>query len=250
MGTPAAGPADVVRFLVFDIETRVDKSLLNTIEYPGEGLSDAEAYDRRRAELTESFGSDFVPVSYHVPVSIVLGTVDPQYVLRSVDVLGADLLTEAEMTRVFWSRVESLAGTLVSFNGRGFDLPVMELQALRHGCQAPRYFNDKNGLRSRWGGRHYDLHEFFTNSGAARLRGGFDLLCKISGLPGKGEVAGADVQRLWEAGRYDEVHRYCRSDVIQTYFLLLRAERMRGNLSQEAFRHAEELSAPFLAAAS
>lgn len=247
MGATAAGAADGVRFLIFDIETRVDKALLNAVEYPGEGLSDARAYERRRAEIAgQTGGGDFVPLTYHVPVSIVFAAVDSRYVLRSVEELRGDVLGEAQMTREFWRRVDPFGGQLVSFNGRGFDLPVMELQALRHGCEAPRYFNEKNGLRSRWGGRHYDLYEFFTNSGAARLRGGFDLVCKLAGLPGKGEVSGSDVQQLWDAGRYDEVHRYCRSDVIQTYRLLLRVERMRGNLTAEAMRRAEEASAPFL----
>ncbi len=233
-------------FVVFDIETRVDKALLRTTQFRGEEVSDQEAYDRLRAELRgQSEGRrEFVPLSYHVPISIALGTAGADYVLREVEVLKADELGETGVVRRFWERLESFEGTLVSFNGRNFDLPVLELQALRHGCVAARYFNERNGLRAR-AGRHYDLYDFLTNSGAVRLRGGFDLLAQLVGLPGKGDVAGADVQGLWEAGRWHEIHRYCVRDVIQTYFLLLRVEHLRGRLSGERLHEVEAATQAF-----
>ena len=134
--------------------------------------------------------------------------------------------------QAFWARLEAFDGTLVSFNGRGFDLPVLELQALRHGCSAPRYFSERNGLRVRFG-RHFDLYDWFINAGASRLRGGLDLVAKLVGLPGKGEVSGADVQMLWERGQWEQIHHYCRDDVLQTYFVFLRVEHLRGRLSAE-----------------
>ena len=233
-------------YLIFDIETRIDKALVRATQFRGEALGDAEAYERMREQLRResSRGSDFFPLSFHVPISVALGSVGADYLLRQVDILQADVLGEAGLTRAFWEHIEAFEGTLVSFNGRTFDLPVLELQALRHGCVAGRYFNQRNGLRARFG-RHYDLYDFLTNTGAARLRGGLDLLAKLVGLPGKGEVAGSDVQALWEAGRLDAIHRYCREDVIQSYFLFLHVEQMRGRLSAQRMSELEEATRAF-----
>jgi predicted PolB exonuclease-like 3'-5' exonuclease len=245
MGANDAGGAPSHGFLIFDIETRVDKALLRAVQFPGEAIGDELAYQREKEEMRrQSPGREFFPVSFHVPVSIALGAVDERYRLAEVEVWGADQMGDGGLVDAFWKRLESFEGTLVSFNGRGFDLPVLELQALRHGCAAPRYFNERNGLRARYG-RHFDLYDFLTNGGAARLRGGLDLAARLVGLPGKGDVSGADVQSLWEAGRYDVVHRYCRHDVIQTYFLLLHVEHLRGRLSREQLTEARAAARSF-----
>ncbi len=235
-------------FLIFDIETRVDKALVRETQFAGAGLDDEAAYQRMRDNLRqESDGrSDFFPATFHVPISIALGSAGDDYALQGVEVLGADTLGEAGIVRAFWERLEAFDGTLVSFNGRGFDLPVLELNALRHGCVAARYFGERNGLRQRFG-RHCDLYDLLTNTGAVRLRGGLDLLAKLVGLPGKIGVAGGDVQALWEAGQFDTINRYCARDVIQTYFLLLRVEHMRGRLSTEQLQAVEAGAAPFRA---
>jgi len=122
---------------------------------------------------------------------------------------------------------------------------VLELQALRHGCSAPRYF-ERDGLRARQG-RHCDLHDWFTNSGAARVRGGLDLIAKLMGLPGKGGVSGADVQVLWERGCWQDIHRYCRDDVLQTYFIFLRVEHLRGRLSAAELKRVEAATSAYRA---
>jgi hypothetical protein len=232
-------------FLVFDMETRVDKGLLRTVQYRGEALSEDAAYERMRDELRRD-GGDFFPLTLQVPISIAFGEADDDHVLQRVEVLGADALGEAGLVRAFWARLEAFEGTLVSFNGRGFDLPVLELHALRHGCSAPRYFGERNGLRGRMG-RHCDLYDWLTNLGASRLRGGLDLVAKLIGLPGKREVSGADVQVLWERGRWAEIHRYCRDDVLQTYFILLRVAHLRGHLSAEQLAHAEMVTRSYRA---
>jgi hypothetical protein len=134
----------------------------------------------------------------------------------------------------------------VSFNGRAFDLPVLELQALRYGCPAPRYFNEKYGHRYRYSEeRHYDLFDFLSNAGAYRIRGGFNLLARLIGLPGKAWIDGSMIQGLWEAGQLRTIHDYCRQDVIQTYDLFLRIELMRGRLTPDTYQLASEAAASF-----
>ena len=220
-----------MRFAIFDIETRIDKTLVKAVFHRHEDIGEEEAFQKTREQIIarSRSGSDFFPVAFHVPVAIVIGDVDDDRVLTRVDLLapGGD---EKALVCAFWDRLEQFRGTLVSFNGRGFDLPVLELAALRHGCRIPRYF--KEGFRYRYSDEaHYDLYDFMTNTGMYSVRGGFHLLANLIGLPGKGDVDGADVQGLWEAGRLVEIEAYCRRDVVQSYFLFLRMELLRGRIT-------------------
>jgi len=237
-----------VHFAIFDVETRIDKALVKAVLHRHEEIGDEEAYERTRAQIVarSRTGQDFFPLAFHVPVSIVIGEVNDERVLTGVQVLGADGYSEAGIVHEFWDRLERFRGTLVTFNGRNFDLPVLELAALRHGCVMPRYF--KGGFRYRYSDEaHYDLYEFVTNFGAYSVRGGFHLLAQLVGLPGKGAVDGAGVQALWESGRLADIHAYCRRDVIQTYFLFLRLELMRGRITAQQHAAALAASEPFRA---
>lgn len=223
-----------MRYLVFDIETRIDKTLVREVFYGGEGIGEEEAVARLRAKLLEENGRDFFPVTCHVPISIAVGEVDDHLRLVRLETLSGEG-GEAGMVREFWQRLERFDGTLVTFSGRNFDLPVLELQALRLGLAVPRYFNEGRRYRGRNADRHCDLFEFFSNSGAYRLRGGLDILARLAGLPGKTGLHGSEVQAAWEAGRLDDIHRYCRDDVLQTYLLFLRAEVLRARLEPTRF---------------
>lgn len=237
-------------FAVFDIETRVDKRLLNQALCAGESLSDEDAFQKFREGLrARRGGSDFFPLSLHIPISIAIGDVGADRVLRSVESLALSDYSEEALAREFWARAERFPGCLVTFNGRRFDFPVLELAALRYGIAAPAHFAEgANSPRARYTSeRHLDLFDYLTNFGASGgIRGGMDLLLKMIGLPGKMEIDGAQVQELYEQGRLDEIHRYCRSDVVQTYFLFLRVELMRGRIDEAAYRHARQTSAHFL----
>jgi predicted PolB exonuclease-like 3'-5' exonuclease len=262
---------DAVQFAIFDVETRIDKGLVKAVYFPREAgdhpeVSEEEAYEQARKQLiaenqrypagrfpaghypagTEGRPPAFFPISFHVPISIAVGHVNEERALITVETLGEENYSEEGIVRAFWQRVERFHGALVSFNGRNFDLPVLELQALRYGYQAPRYFNEKYGHRYRYSEeRHYDLYDFLTNNGMYRIRGGFNLLTRLIGLPGKGEIDGSMVQGLWEEGRLAEIDRYCRHDVIQTYFLFLRIELVRGRINPEQYAQALELTTSF-----
>jgi predicted PolB exonuclease-like 3'-5' exonuclease len=235
-------------FAIFDIETRIDKELIRSVMYPHDEVTEEEAYQRFRQQISAERDnrSDFLPIAFHVPISIVVGNVTGDHTLTAVEVLCAQEYSEEAIVCEFWRRVEIFPGTLVSFNGRAFDLPVLEMQALRYGCQAPRYFNEKYGHRYRYSEeRHYDLFDFLSNMGVHRVRGGFNLLARLIGLPGKTWVDGSMIQALWEAGELGLIHTYCRQDVIQTYGLFLRVELMRGRLTPEAYQAAWEAATPF-----
>jgi 3'-5' exonuclease len=197
-----------------------------------------------RQQLQAEQGNDFFPLSFHIPISIAVGQVNDERVLTAVETLHETDYSEETIVRTFWQRLERFPGLLVTFNGRGFDLPVLELQALKYACSAPRYFSGKARNRYVEEG-HYDLYDFLTNYGVHRLRGGFNVLAKLIGLPGKTEIDGSMVQQLWEEKRLAEIHRYCRHDVIQTYFLFLRVELTRGRLTPAQYDQALAHSAAF-----
>jgi predicted PolB exonuclease-like 3'-5' exonuclease len=228
-----------MRFAVVDIETRIDKRLLRDSLYPGEQMDEQQAYLRLREEL----GGGFFPTSLHVPISIAVGNVNEDHILESVESLAVEPYSEVGLVRDFWRRAEHFSGCLVTFNGRGFDLPVLELQALRHGVSAPAHFAQRS---RRSDDHHLDLQDFLTNHGDFRIRGGLNLLMKSIGMPGKTGIDGSRVQELFEAGRMDEIHRYCRSDVIQTYFLFLRVELVRGRIDQARHQKALDTCSRFI----
>jgi 3'-5' exonuclease len=235
-----------LQYAIFDIETRIDKGLVNESQFRGRNLSDDQAYDELRRALVDERGTDFFPLSFHVPVSIAVGLVSQDHQLQSVESLAEAGYSEERLVREFWDRVERFKGCLVSFNGRQFDLPVLELGALRYGCAVPSYFGEDSTIRRRYQlGKHLDLYEFITNFGAYRVRGGFDLLLRTIGMPGKGSIDGSQVQELWQAGRLVEIHEYCRRDVIQTYYLFLRIELVRGSVTAERYRQLLEQTSDF-----
>jgi predicted PolB exonuclease-like 3'-5' exonuclease len=144
------------------------------------------------------------------------------------------------ITERFWRGWEVYQRpTLVSFNGRTFDIPLMELAAFRFGLSLPAWFDVQartyDQPRNRYNiGAHLDLHDMLTNFGASRFNGGLNLAANLLGKPGKIHVQGHMVQDLYEAGKLNEINDYCRCDVLDTYFIFLRLSVLLGRLSLEA----------------
>ena len=118
----------------------------------------------------------------------------------------------------------------MTYNGRTFDLPLLELAAFRHGVQAGDYFHRS---RDRYRGNQIDLFDWMSNFGACRHVGGLNLLAKMLGRPGKMNVAGDKVYEMYRAGRVREINDYCMWDTLDTYFVFLRTRVMTGELSPE-----------------
>jgi 3'-5' exonuclease len=128
---------------------------------------------------------------------------------------------------------------LVTFNGRGYDLPVLELAAYRYGIAIPEWFNlDARSFeqsRNRYNtSAHIDLMDLFSNFGAGRVTGGLNLLANLIGKPGKTGIDGSKVQEMYDAGKSKEINDYCRCDVLDTYFVFLRSRVLTGQLTIEA----------------
>jgi predicted PolB exonuclease-like 3'-5' exonuclease len=220
-------------FLVVDTESVPDGRLLASVKYPGENLAPEEAIERARAEARESScsGSDFLPVTFHVPVAVCMLRVGPDFTLLNFKCLDEPQFRPREIVNQFWFGVTHYKAKLVTFNGRGFDLPLMELAAFRHGISARDHYLARDRYRG-----PIDLMDWFTNFGACKLAGGLNLLAKLLGKPGKMGVSGEHVYQLHRDGKLQEISDYCLCDTLDTYFVFLRTRILTGdiNLEQEA----------------
>jgi predicted PolB exonuclease-like 3'-5' exonuclease len=224
-------------YLVFDAESIPDGVLLSRVKYPDLELSPEEATRRAQdeARAASHTGSDFLPVSFHIPVAVCVARVGADFQLQAVRCLDAPHFRTAEIVKDFWKGLAMYQAKLVTFNGRSFDLPLLELAAFRYGIAAPFHFHGgTKGPRNRYNdGHHLDLMEFLTNYGASRLAGGLDLLSKLLGKPGKVEATGSQVYPLYCQGRLQTINEYCSFDVLDTYFVFLRTRVLTGELTLE-----------------
>jgi 3'-5' exonuclease len=241
-GSTAANPT---AFLILDSESVPDGKLLGKIKYPNESLSDDEAIQRAQdeARARSATGSDFLSVTFQYPVAVCTIQVGADYRFKQIGCLDAPDYRPREIVRRFWEGMEhenARRACLVTFNGRGFDLPLLELAAFRYGISCRHYFQSS---RDRYRGSHLDLMEFFTNKGAYRVEGGLNLLTKILGKPGKMDVSGDKVYEMYKSGMVQQINDYCMFDTLDTYFVFLRSRVIMGLLGldteQELVRQAK-----------
>ena len=230
-------PSKQVKFFVFDIETITDGELIRQIQYPGEKLSAKSAIEKYAAERLETHGSDFIPHTYHVPISIAIAKIGADFSLLDLVTLDEAETRPHQMARDFWTGWDKYrCPTLVTFNGRGFDMPVLELAAFRYGINIKKWFlaagslNDRPRYRFNTTG-HIDLLELLTNFSACRFQGGLNLAATLLGKPGKMDMQGSEVQRTYDQGDLAKIHSYCRCDVLDTYFVFLRTRVMAGAIT-------------------
>lgn len=227
-----------VAYLVFDVEAIADGDLIAKIRYPQETLTPQQATRRYRDEVLAERGNgkDILPTTFMLPISVAVAKVDRHYQLLDLTVLDAPKFRPHVITRNFWNGwTHYERPTLVSFNGRGYDLPVLELAAFRYGISAPVWFSaeGKSFEQSRYRYNiesHIDLLDLLSNFGASRISGGLNLLANLIGKPGKTGIDGSKVQDMYEAGRAAEINDYCRCDVLDTYFVFLRSRVLLGKL--------------------
>jgi len=219
----------VRRFLTIDLETVPDEALVSAVD----GAPDrpyGEQLDRLLARRRAQSGgrSDFLPLPYHRPVAACWLESEEIGAQARIADLGRwsdrDGDEPAFLART-WQRIEGR--TLVSFHGRGFDLPVLELRSLKLGVPAPLHFAAGRSLP------HVDLYELFSRGGSAPAP--LDLYAKLVGLPGKEETAGRDVHRLHAEQAHDRIAAYCMTDVVQTWLLFLRWRLLEGSLTPMGF---------------
>jgi len=226
-----------VRYLVFDIESVADADLVARLKYADKEITPQEAVQAYRDELMETGGTDFIPYPYQLPVSIVIAKVAADFSLIDLVSLDEPNFRPHIMTDLFWRGWQAYNHpTLVTFNGRGFDIPLLELAAFRYGLSIPAWFALKTRAyeqpRNRYNtDSHFDLCDILTNFGATRLTGGLNLAANLIGKPGKMDVQGKMVQDLYNQGELERINNYCRCDVLDTYFVFLRTAVLTGMIT-------------------
>ena len=226
-----------VAYLVFDIEAVGDGALIHKLRYPKEDLTPTQAIRRYRDELLEQTGKDVLPPTYVLPASVTVAKVGTDFRLLDLAVLDDPQFRPWVMVRQFWQGWRHYGRPkLVTFNGRGYDLPVMELAAFRCGFSIPEWFNvsapSYEQSRNRYNiSSHIDLYDLFSNFNALRMTGGLNLMANLIGKPGKMDVDGSQVQDLFDAGDLQKINDYCRGDVLDTYFVFLRSRVLLGHLT-------------------
>jgi len=227
--------------LVFDIETIPDVAGLRRIHEFPDALPDADVVDAAQALRRQSAGNDFFPhyLQRVVAISCVLRAGEK----LAVGSLGDPADGEAALIARFFELFDRYTPQVVSWNGGGFDFPVLHHRSLIHGVTAPRYWewgdDDRefryNNYLSRYHTRHLDLMDVLAQY-QARAYAPLDAMAKLCGLPGKLGMDGAQVWPAWQRGEIAAIRAYCETDVVNTYLLYLRFMRLRGALQTDAYR--------------
>lgn len=228
--------------LVFDIETIPDVPGMRRLHGLDASLSDDEvaelAFQQRRAKT----GNDFLPL--HLQRVAVISCVLRAGETFKVWSLSEPEQAEGEIIQRFFDGVEKFTPRIVSWNGGGFDLPVLHYRGMIHGVMAPRYwdmgdgdFADSrdfkwNNYISRYHTRHLDLMDLLAMY-QARANAPLDELAKLMGFPGKLGMDGGKVWDAWQAGKIAEIRDYCETDVVNTYLVYNRFRLMRGEITRE-----------------
>ena len=234
--------------LVFDIETsslpleQFDEAQQEYLFRECGKIADEAARATRRAEIQRLFS--LWPLTAQVVCVAMLNadTSRGQVLFTATDyedeaddagpVEFVACMDEAELLTAFWD-VAKHYETIVTFNGRGFDVPFIYLRSAL--LNVP--ISKKNWLGYRYAVEpHCDLAEQFTfysvsgRDGAAR-RFNLDFYCKAFGIesPKSAGVTGMDVKDMMEAGKFREIAEYCLRDVRATVELYqIWKERLAG----------------------
>lgn len=232
--------------LIFDIETVPDTDgIRKLLDLPPDTSAEDVAniaFHKRRQQN----GTEFLPHHQQRVVAISCA-------LREGDnfrvwTLGAPDAPEEEIIQRFFDGIEKYTPNIVSWNGAGFDLPVLHYRAMIHGIQAPRYWDmgddDRefkwNNYISRYHMRHLDLMDVMALY-SGRANAPLDQIAQLCGFPGK---LGMDGSKVWDAfknGDIEAIRNYCETDVANTYLVFLRFQLMRGLLNQESYKAEVEL---------
>ena len=220
---------------VFDCETIPDAELIRKT-YGFEG-DDPQISNQALKAQEEKTGSSFLPLPYHKVVAISAVICDDYGNFKKVSSINGD--NEKDLIKQFLAFIDNKNPKLISFNGRTFDIPMLMIRAMKYNLSCPAYFEKENrelnkskwdNYRARYSDRfHVDLMDHITEFGAVRgLK--LDTVCTLIGAPGKYDVSGDQVLELYYNGEIEKIREYCESDVLNTYWLYLQYELLKGNL--------------------
>ena len=231
--------------LVFDIETIPDVAGLRRLEDFPESMSDVELAATAMADRANKTGSEFLPLYLQriIAISCVIRRTTKEGAPQiTVGTLGAAQDDERVLIQAFFDLIEKYTPQLVSWNGSGFDLPVLHYRALVNQIQAHRYWEmgesqDSDSREFKWNNyisryhmRHIDLMDLLAKFNG-RANAPLDGLAKLCGFPGKMGMDGSQVWPAYQEGKIDDIRRYCETDVVNTYLMYCRFQLLRGGFS-------------------
>ena len=227
--------------LAFDIETIPDVEALRSVYGISDAVGDDDAYGFVCRLQRQKGYSDFLPLPLHRVAVISCALLEQ----ASFRLFSLETCTdgEAEVVRRFYAGVEKYKPRLYSWNGGGFDLPVLHYRALKFGIVAETYWETGDNIKefkwnnyvSRYHDRHLDLMDTLSRY-QMRAAGGLDTVSKLCGLPGKIGMDGGQVWDSWRREDYEGIRFYCETDTVNTLLVGLEFERMRGALSEDAYQ--------------
>lgn len=217
---------------VFDCESIPDSELIRKL-YGFEG-SDEEVSLMALNKQKEESNNEFLPLPFHHIVSICAVLCNEFGNFIKVNKIEGN--NEKEMIGNFFGFIDKFEPRLVSFNGKNYDMPVLVLRALKYNIKASVYLDtisDKwNNYKSRYNEqKHCDLFESLSAQRGVRL----DTVCAMAGLPGKYDIHGDQVMKLFYANELEKIHEYCESDALNTYMLFLKYEFIKGALNESDY---------------
>ena len=223
--------------LVFDLETIPDIAGLRVLRDADPALTDAQVLASELAERKEAGKSEMLPLYLQrvLVVSCVFRGAKGLTVQSFVDSTGND---EGQLIQTFFDKSEKHQPQLVSWNGGGFDLPVLHYRGLKHGVRADKYWDlgedDReykwNNYISRYHTRHLDLMDLLAMY-QPRASAPLDAMARLCGLPGKLGMDGSQVYPAYLDGKLEDIRRYCETDVVNTYLVYCRYQKMRGGFT-------------------
>lgn len=230
------------KVLVFDIETIPDvDAIIQFYQLPSH-TSDEDAILHAQQEHLTRKGTDFLDTIYHKIVSI---SCLMRYTRQGVPTLRVSTLAmnqnydEKQSLTDFFKLIDDYIPQLVSWNGSGFDLPVMNLRALKYGITASRFWDTGNDFKwnnyiSRYHERHCDVMDCIALYGIARSS--LDKVSKLCGFAGKiGDMDGSKVLETYQQGNIQQIAHYCETDVANTYLVYLRFLLLKGELDLNTY---------------
>jgi len=233
---------------VFDIETVPDTEAVTNLIGDGVGTSVTErraALDAYHLDITGGKNA-FPRQPFHkvVAVSFLAAEIETSgrhetYYLKELRSGGKTNSPEKDLITGFFKWIDQRRPRLVSYNGRGFDIPVLRHRAMVHGVQAPAFHDTSNkweNYTSRYAQDwHCDLQEALTDFGAASRGLKLNEICAVLGFPGKVGVDGSQVAPMYDDGKISEIRAYCETDVLNTYLVYLRYQLTRDRITLESY---------------
>jgi len=212
--------------VAFDIETIPDPGVgRRTFGVEGTDAEVVHEMVRRRREETNG-STEYPQLPWHRVVCVCATIFDP--IRRTVEIqhLGGEALDEASHIRGFFRLVgkDLDRPRLVSWNGAGFDLPILRYRAMVHGISAPSFYRADGELRwnnyqNRYHDMHVDLMDVLSGYGSA-MRAGLGTMSNLLELPTKSFLDRTIYDHVLD-GTAHRVVDYCKLDTVDTLLVFL-----------------------------